>query len=140
MFVVYQFENRCSIYHLIKLTAIYKSGVEYEQGMRKRPPSKFGVALVQEYRKRGLTQYSLAQKLGRSTRYLNNLEHDRNEPRFTTILLLADAIGMHPGELKDMVCSPAGSTIEGVRILEQNGFRSAVFEALNGAAEKGKKM
>ena len=44
-------------------TAIYKSGVEYEQGMRKRPPSKFGVALVQEYRKRGLTQYSLAQKL-----------------------------------------------------------------------------
>ena len=99
MFVVYQFENRCSIYHLIKLTAIYKSGVEYEQGMRKRPPSKFGVALVQEYRKRGLTQYSLAQKLGRSTRYLNNLEHDRNEPRFTTILLLADAIGMDPGEL-----------------------------------------
>ena len=91
MFVVYQFENRCSIYHLIKSTAIYKSGVEYEQGMRKRPPSKFGVALVQEYRKRGLTQYSLAQKLGRSTRYLNNLEHDRNEPRFTTILLLADA-------------------------------------------------
>ena len=67
--------------------------------MRKRPPSKFGVALVQEYRKRGLTQYSLAQKLGRSTRYLNNLEHDRNEPRFTTILLLADAIGMDPGEL-----------------------------------------
>ena len=48
--------------------------------------------------------------------------------------------GKHPGELKDMVCSPAGSTIEGVRILEQNGFRSAVFEALNGAAEKGKKM
>ncbi|MFQ8887371.1 MAG: helix-turn-helix domain-containing protein [Bilophila wadsworthia] len=98
MFFVYQFENR-SIYHLIKSTAIYKSGVEYEQGMRKRPPSKFGVALVQEYRKRGFTQYSLAQKLGRSTRYLNNLEHDRNEPRFTTILLLADAIGMDPGEL-----------------------------------------
>ena len=48
--------------------------------------------------------------------------------------------GMHPGELKDMVCSPAGTTIEGVRILEKNGVRSAVFEALNGAAEKGKKM
>ena len=48
--------------------------------------------------------------------------------------------GMHPGELKDMVCSPAGSTIEGVRILEKNGFRSAVFEALQGAADKGKKM
>lgn len=35
----------------------------------------------------------------RSTRYLNNLETDRSEPRFTTILLLADAIGMEPGEL-----------------------------------------
>ena len=48
--------------------------------------------------------------------------------------------GKHPGELKDMVCSPAGTTIEGVRILEEKGFRSAVFEALNGAAEKGKRL
>ncbi len=47
---------------------------------------------------------------------------------------------MHPGELKDMVCSPAGSTIEGVRMLEKNGFRSAVFEALCAAAEKVKKL
>lgn len=48
--------------------------------------------------------------------------------------------GMHPGELKDMVCSPAGTTIQGVRALERNGFRSAVFEALTEAAEKGKKL
>lgn len=33
---------------------------------------------------------------------------------------------------------PAGTTIEGVRTLEKNGFRSAVFEALTAAAEKGK--
>jgi pyrroline-5-carboxylate reductase len=39
-----------------------------------------------------------------------------------------------------MVCSPAGTTIEGVRTLEKNGFRSAVFEALTAAAEKGKKL
>ena len=69
--------------------------------MRKRPPSRFGAALVQECKKRNITQYRLAQLLGRSTRYLNNIEHDRNEPRFTTILLLAQAMGMEPGELVD---------------------------------------
>lgn len=48
--------------------------------------------------------------------------------------------GMHPGELKDMVCSPAGTTIEGVRVLEKAGMRSAVIEALNACAEKGKHL
>ena len=44
--------------------------------------------------------------------------------------------GKHPGELKDMVTSPAGTTIEAVRVLEQKGFRSAVFECVKACADK----
>ena len=44
--------------------------------------------------------------------------------------------GKHPGELKDAVCSPGGTTIEGVLALEQGGFRSTASEAVIAAYEK----
>lgn len=48
--------------------------------------------------------------------------------------------GKHPGELKDMVCSPAGTTIEAVKVLEEKGFRSAVMDAVEACVNKSKNM
>ena len=44
--------------------------------------------------------------------------------------------GKHPAILKDMVCSPAGTTIEGVAALEENGFRNAVIKAVSAACDR----
>ena len=48
--------------------------------------------------------------------------------------------GLHPGQMKDAVCSPGGSTIQGVRTLEQKGFRGAVTDAVIAAYEKNKDL
>ncbi len=48
--------------------------------------------------------------------------------------------GKHPGELKDMVCSPAGTTIDAVAALEASGFRSAIIQAVDVCAHKSNDM
>ena len=48
--------------------------------------------------------------------------------------------GKHPGELKDMVCSPGGTTIEAVKVLEETGFRGSIMQAMEVCAEKSRNM
>lgn len=48
--------------------------------------------------------------------------------------------GKHPGELKDMVCSPAGTTIDAVAILEKDGFRNSIIDAMVGCMNKSKEL
>jgi pyrroline-5-carboxylate reductase len=48
--------------------------------------------------------------------------------------------GMHPGELKDMVTSPAGTTIQGIHALEEAGIRAAFMNAVIKASERSKEL
>ena len=48
--------------------------------------------------------------------------------------------GRHPGELKDAVCSPGGTTIEGVKALEDGAFRATVMSAVTAAYKKTAKL
>lgn len=48
--------------------------------------------------------------------------------------------GIHPGELKDQVCSPGGTTIEAVYALEKGGFRATIIDAMEACTEKAKNI
>lgn len=71
-------------------------------------------------------------------------------PRSTAVALASQMLlgsaklqletGKHPGELKDSVCSPAGSTIEGVLALESGAFRASVMNAVISAYKRTKEL
>lgn len=71
-------------------------------------------------------------------------------PRQTAYRLASQAVagsakmvgetGKHPGELKDQVCSPAGTTIEAVAALEKYGFRNSIIEAMNECTKKAREL
>lgn len=48
--------------------------------------------------------------------------------------------GQHPGALKDAVCSPAGSTIAGIQVLEERGFRGSVMDCVIAAYQRNKEL
>lgn len=48
--------------------------------------------------------------------------------------------GTHPAKLKDMVSSPAGTTVTGLAVLEENAFRSAVIKAVGAAAARSAEL
>lgn len=48
--------------------------------------------------------------------------------------------GLHPGALKDAVCSPGGSTIAGLRALEQHGFRGAAMDCVIATYEHNQQL
>ncbi len=48
--------------------------------------------------------------------------------------------GEHPAKLKDMVCSPGGTTIEAIASLENSGFRNAIIQAATVCADKSRKL
>ena len=54
--------------------------------------------------------------------------------------MMVSETGVHPGELKDRVCSPGGTTIDAVAVLEQKGFRGAVIAAVDACREKSERM
>lgn len=71
-------------------------------------------------------------------------------PRSTAYKLAAQSVlgsakmvletGIHPGALKDAVCSPGGTTIRAVQVLEEEGFRSSIIKAMIECTKKAMNM
>ena len=88
------------------------------------------VALVAE----GMADGAVAAGLPRS------LAHRLAHRTLAGTAALLDGQGLHPGQLKDMVSSPGGTTMAGLRMLEQAGVRSALLEAVVAAAQRSQEL
>lgn len=71
--------------------------------MKEKPVCPFGEILVRARTERNITQYRLAKMVGRNPRYISQLEHNKREPKLSTVILLARALNMDAGELVSAV-------------------------------------
>ena len=69
--------------------------------MESRIPHPFGELIVQERKRIGLTQYALAKRLNKNTRELAIIEKGLREPRFSTLMKVAEALDISVGELAE---------------------------------------
>ena len=69
--------------------------------MESKIPHPFGELIVQERKRIGLTQYALAKRLNKNTRELAIIEKGFREPRFGTLMKMADALDIPVGELAE---------------------------------------
>ena len=74
--------------------------------MESKIPHPFGELIVQERKRIGLTQYALAKRLNKNTRELAIIEKGLREPRFSTLMKVAEALDIPVGELAEkLACS-----------------------------------
>ena len=75
--------------------------------------------------------------------YLGMARDAARELTLQTILgttQLVKETGRHPADLKDMVTSPGGTTIEALRAFENGGFRATIFSAVKAAHQKSQEL
>ena len=73
--------------------------------MKQKQPHTFGKLIIQERTRLGLSQYALAKRLEKNTRELAIIEKGLREPRFSTLMKLADALGIPVGEFAEKLAA-----------------------------------